>query len=96
MRLVDADELKEIIQGSEELLDLQKEECIACIDACDTAFDVDVVVEKLKKQSSDYRAREKEYKKYPTKYEESTYFCGKADAFGIAIKIVKAGEQYET
>ena len=34
MRLIDADELIEIIEGSEELLDFQKEELLVCVDAC--------------------------------------------------------------
>ena len=40
MRLIDADELIEYIQGSDELLDSQKDECIECINACDTSDDV--------------------------------------------------------
>ena len=40
MRLIDADELIEYIQGSDELLDFQKDECIECINACDTADSV--------------------------------------------------------
>ena len=45
MRLIDADELIETIKGSEELLDFQKEELIACVDACDTAYDAEKVME---------------------------------------------------
>ena len=44
--LIDESELIDIIQGSEELLDSQKDECIECIRACDTAYDPDKVVEK--------------------------------------------------
>lgn len=51
MRLIDADELIDIIQGSEELLDFQKAECIKCIKACDTAYDTDKVVEQIKELS---------------------------------------------
>jgi hypothetical protein len=47
-RLIDESELISIIQGSEELLDFQKDECINCIKACDTAYDPDKVVEQLK------------------------------------------------
>lgn len=36
MRLIDADELIEIVDGSEELLDFQKDELINCVNACDT------------------------------------------------------------
>lgn len=43
--LISRKELIEMIQGSEELLDFQKDECIACIEACDTAYDVEKVIE---------------------------------------------------
>ena len=46
-RLIDESELIEIIQGNEELLEFQKDECINCIKACDTAYDPDKVVEQL-------------------------------------------------
>lgn len=48
MRLIDADELIEMIEGSEELLDFQKDECIQCVNACDTAHDVEKVVAELR------------------------------------------------
>ena len=48
MRLIDADELIEIVEGSEELLDFQKDELIACVDVCDTAYDVEKVLEQIK------------------------------------------------
>lgn len=51
MRLIDADELIEYIQGSDELLDSQKDECIECINACDTAYDVDKVVNEIRELS---------------------------------------------
>ena len=50
-KLIDDCELKEIIDGNENLLDWQKEEMKLCVDACDTAYDVDAVVKKLKKES---------------------------------------------
>lgn len=43
-RLIYADELKNIIDGSEEFIDWQKREICECIDCCDTAYDVDNVV----------------------------------------------------
>lgn len=46
-RLIDESELIDILQGSEDLLDFQKDECINCIKACDTAYDPDKVVGQL-------------------------------------------------
>lgn len=51
MRLIDADELIEYIQGSDELLDSKKDECIECINDCDTAYDMDKVVNEIKELS---------------------------------------------
>ncbi len=51
-RLIDENELIDIIQGSDELLDFQKNECINCIKACDTAYDPDKVVEQLEAYSN--------------------------------------------
>ena len=48
MRLIDANELIEIVKGSEELLDFQKDELIACVDACDTAYNVEKVLGQIK------------------------------------------------
>lgn len=48
-RLIDEAELIDIIQGSEELLDFQKEECINCIKACDTVYDLDEVIKQLER-----------------------------------------------
>jgi hypothetical protein len=53
MRLIDADELIEMIEGTEELLDFQKDECIVCINACDTAYSVEKVVERLEEKLSE-------------------------------------------
>lgn len=50
-RLIDEAEVIDMIQGSEELLDFQKDECIKCIEACDTAYDLGKVVESLKRDS---------------------------------------------
>lgn len=47
MRLIDADELIEIIRGTDELLDFQKDECIECINACDTTYDTEEVVKQI-------------------------------------------------
>lgn len=46
-RLIDANELKNIIDGSEEFIDWQKREICECIDCCDTAYDIDKIVEQL-------------------------------------------------
>ena len=53
-RLIDADELIEIVQGTEELLDFQKDELIVCVDACDIAYDLDKVIAKLEEQLTFY------------------------------------------
>lgn len=47
-RLIYADELKDVIDGNENLIDLQKYEMKLCIDACDTAYDVESVVKQIK------------------------------------------------
>lgn len=49
MRLIDADELIDIIKGNENLIDWQKDEFIKCVDACDTAYDVSNVLKGLRK-----------------------------------------------
>lgn len=46
-RLIDESELIDIIQGSDEITNYQKDECITCIRACNTAYDPDKVVEQL-------------------------------------------------
>lgn len=51
MRLIDADKLIEYIQGSDDLLDFQKDECIECINACDTVYDVDKVIKELRESA---------------------------------------------
>lgn len=38
-RLINADELIDIVKGTDELLDFQKEELISCVNACDTVDD---------------------------------------------------------
>lgn len=53
MRLIDADESNEIIDGNENLLDWQKEEMKICVDACETAYDVDAVVSEIRKNRID-------------------------------------------
>ena len=57
-RLIDASELIEIIKGNENLIELQKEELIECVNACDTAYDVDAVVERLDRASDYYECNE--------------------------------------
>lgn len=46
-RLINSNELIQIIEGNENLISLQKEELIECVNACDTAYDVDAVVKQL-------------------------------------------------
>lgn len=47
-RLVDTNELIDIIEGNENLIDWQKDEFIKCVDACDTAYDVSNVLKGLR------------------------------------------------
>ena len=49
MRLIDDDELNEIIDGNENLLNWQKEEMKLCVDACDTAYNLEAVLNELDK-----------------------------------------------
>ena len=90
-RLIDESELIEIIQGNEELLEFQKDECINCIKACDTAYDPDKVVEQLEEE------RELSYADFDRYVEEvSPCLDAEYDDFfhrGLerAIKIVKGG-----
>lgn len=44
-RLIDESEVIDIIQGSDEITNYQKDECITCIRACNTAYDLGKVVE---------------------------------------------------
>lgn len=46
-RLIDESEAIELIKGSDELTDYQKDESITCIRACNTAYDTDKVIEQL-------------------------------------------------
>ena len=50
--LISRSELLEIIKGTEKLLDFQKDECIACINSCDIAYDIGKVVEELYKSKA--------------------------------------------
>lgn len=81
-RLIDESELIEIIQGNEELLEFQKDECINCIKACDTAYDQDNVV----KQLEEIRVK-KTCNKEKCDEKELCRICVVDDA----IEIVKAG-----
>ena len=49
MRLIVDDELNEIIDGNENLLNWQKEEMKLCVDACDTAYNLEAVLNELDK-----------------------------------------------
>lgn len=48
-RLIDTNELIDIIEGNENLIDWQKDEFIKCVDACDTAYDVSNVLKGIRK-----------------------------------------------
>ena len=88
-RLIDESELIEIIQGNEELLEFQKDECINCIKACDTAYDPYKVVEQLE---SELRLADKE-KERCARENPLQFDSAKGYAMGLsnAIEIVKAG-----
>ena len=88
-RLIDESELIEIIQGNEELLEFQKNECINCIKACDTAYDPDKVVDQLE---SELRLADKE-KERCARENPLQFDSAKGYAMGLsnAIEIVKAG-----
>ena len=88
-RLIDESELIEIIQGNEELLEFQKDECINCIKACDTAYDPDKVVDQLE---SELRIADKE-KERCARENPLQFDSAKGYAMGLsnAIEIVKAG-----
>ena len=88
-RLIDESELIEIIQGNEELLEFQKDECINCIKACDTAYDPDKVVDQLE---SELRLADKE-KERCARENPLQFDSAKGYAMGLsnAIEIVKAG-----
>ena len=88
-RLIDESELIEIIQGNEELLEFQKDECINCIKACDTAYDPYKVAEQLE---SELRLADKE-KERCARENPLQFDSAKGYAMGLsnAIEIVKAG-----
>lgn len=92
MRLIDADELIETIEGSEELLDLQKYELIDCVDACDTAYDVDKVVEQLKKELKQANEDKERYiHGNPLEFDMANRAIGYAVGINYAIEIVRKG-----
>lgn len=95
MRLIDESELIDIIQGSDELLDFQKAECIKCIEACDTAYDPDKIVEQLEKLKKAEQDRSDDCEEEGCGDAEQIYddgrSQGKFEAFGKAIQIVKGG-----
>lgn len=86
-RLINESELIDIIQGSEELLDFQKDECINCIKACNTAYDPDKVVEQLKECAKWMCGSRKAECPYIGNYEVDCEKC----AMLRAIEIVKGG-----
>ncbi len=89
MRLIDVDELIEMIEGTEELLDFQKDECIACINACDVAYDVEKVVAELEEEREKCQKEMEEciFKGLP--YHDSTE--GKVIGIKKSIEIVRNG-----
>ena len=51
-RLIDESEAIELIKGSDELTDYQKDESITCIRACKTAYDPDKVLQQLEERTA--------------------------------------------
>lgn len=90
-RLIDEAELISIIQGSDELLDFQKDECINCIKACDTAYDPDKVVEQLKEEKEFSYADFDEYVSEVCPCLDAEYDDWFHRGLERAIDIVKAG-----
>ena len=78
-RLIDESEAIELINGSDEITDYQKDESITCIRACNTAYDADKVVKQLETISGDQIQYEYNYEK------------GIVDGIDKAIEIVKGG-----
>ena len=91
-RLIDESELIDIIQGSDEITNYQKDECITWIRACNTAYDPEKVVEQLEELKSlvpvnrilDDIVNEKQKE------------LGMLMAYEKAIEIVKAGGTDDT
>lgn len=81
-RLIDESELIDIIQGSDEITNYQKDECITCIMACNTSYDQDKVVQQLE----EIRVK-KTCNKEKCDEKELCRICVVDDA----IEIVKAG-----
>lgn len=93
-RLIDESELIDIIQGSDEITNYQKDECITCIRACNTAYDPDKVVEQLEERT----AFLKDCTKYGNKTEEqqsksydTMMMYEVKDLVDDLLEIVKAG-----
>lgn len=90
-RLIDESEAIELIKGSDELTDYQKDESITCIRACNTAYDPNEVVEQLEKKKQQHKRLCKYEKKNGTVTEE--FQQRKAvEVLENAIEIVKAGD----
>lgn len=94
MRLIDADALKEYCMNASKSDDDFRRVSLATlaseIDAQPTAYDVDKVVEKLKKQAEQYRHRAFEVEKKGLSELADKYY-GKQCSYEHAIEIVKAG-----
>lgn len=89
-RLIDASELIEIIKGNENLIELQKEELIECVNACDTAYDVDAVVKQLEKRKQTHE-RCIDYEKKNGTVTEEFQQRKAVEVLKDAIEVVKSG-----
>lgn len=91
-RLIDESELIDIIQGSDEITNYQKDECITCIRACNTAYDPDKVVEQLEELKSLVPVN----RILDDIVNEKPKELGMLIAYRKAIEIVKAGGTDDT
>lgn len=89
-RLIVADELIEIITGNDELIDWQKDKFVDCVNACDTAYDVDAVVEQMEKKMQMHE-RCIEYEKKNGTISEEFQQRKAVEVLKDAIEIVKRG-----
>lgn len=81
MRIINADELLDIIDRNENFTDIQKIDLIACVNACCPVYDADGIIKKLEKLRIDDVDASNEFE-VGTKY-------GVSSTVESAIEIVK-------
>ena len=94
-KLIDANELKDIIDGSEEFIDWQKREICECIDCCDTAYNVDAVVEQLEALADEAEENWKFHASLDSNHARSfaALYNKAVSCYTKAIEIVKGGAE---